>query len=168
MTSIDFTIGDATPTTSPARKPLPAGGDYAAEVTDVEVRAGAKGRYLNVTCTITSDRRLTDVDRRVYDVFSIWNDRESTRARAIEDLNRLCQAAGLPAGKELDTDDLVGRRVILTLSIEAAKDGWPAKNRVARYDRSGSVQSAPIVQPAPASQPASPRQAPAGNPWDGD
>lgn len=65
-------------------------------------------------------------DVRIKDKIHLWHHRETARASADRKFKMICDFAGLPESETIETDELIGRRVGLTVE------------RVCRFDDAGN------------------------------
>jgi hypothetical protein len=126
-------------------------GWYEAEVMDSEIKISAAGNeYLNLTYLITGagdggDPRF--IERRVWQVLSIYHSKDSVRERALNDLVGIASAAGVEGFD--DTDDITGSRLQIKVGTQRSKDPqYGDKNVVRAYQTSNQVAAVPPSAPA--------------------
>jgi hypothetical protein len=126
-------------------------GWYEAEVIDSEVRnsASSGNDYLNLTYMIVGAGEGGDpqfIERRVWQVLSIYHPTEKTRNRSLADLKSIAAASGLDGYD--DTDDVVGSRLQVEIGTQVSKDPrYDDKSVVKGYQTSNHVAAAPPSAP---------------------
>lgn len=79
--------------------------------------------------------------RQVFDVINLRNKNSQATEIGLRNLGKLERAIGLVGRKGLDDSQLIGGVLSIRLGIEAAHDGYEARNRVKSY---GHSDAAPI------------------------
>ena len=121
--------------------PLLKDGDYPAAIVEADTKPTKAGdQMLIIQFDLGSGGNL-------WQNFNLWH---STSEKAVEiakqELNEMGVALGIP--RIGDTDELIGKRLILKVGTEPAKDDWPAKNKIVGYK--------PLNEGPPSGQPEPP------------
>ncbi len=153
----EFIVGDHEPTND--FEPLPAG-LYMVEIDNAEVKTtkAGTGRYLKLEMSIIGQDYM---GRKIFANINLKNPNKQAEEIGLRDLAALGLAIGVTTIK--DTTDLLGKPLIVKLSVKPGDGNYGPNNEVRAY-KSIKGTTAP-TQPRQ-SQPATPA-APAGNkpPW---
>lgn len=105
-------------------------GEYPARITGAELAEGKFGPQIRWTADLGE---VEDTEGNVEPrQLSIYTPTEITPKNK---LGRMVVAAGLELGNDLDESDLVGRRLILSVTRKAGDDGQSYYNRVEEFAR---------------------------------
>ena len=110
---------------------LPAG-KYTAQIMKSEVRdtKAGTGKYINLQLQVIEG----DYTNRVlFDIINIINQNETAQQIGQRQLKQLVEACDLTEIE--DTTELHAIPVIITVGIEPEKNGWPAKNKIKKYEK---------------------------------
>ena len=140
--------------------PLPVG-DYvlkAIEAEEKETKAGT-GSYINVKFEVAKG---DFAGRLLWNIFNINNPSEKAQNIGRQQLVAWATACGKADAD--DTDKLLDKPFKATVSIDEAKGGYAASNRIKAFLFSDS-EDKPKAAPKPVAKPAA-AAAKTGNPWD--
>jgi hypothetical protein len=130
-------------------------GDYYVEVEKAEVRdtQSGDGRYIKVQFNILGQ---TQTGRKVFVNYNMANKSDMAVEIGQREFAALCKAAGV-AGIQ-DTDEILGKRALVKVSIRKNKRDNTEENAVGSY-RPVDGTTAPTPPPAPPAQAAPPSAA---------
>tara|TARA_R100000995_G_scaffold30176_4_gene13449 strand:- start:5418 stop:5909 length:492 start_codon:yes stop_codon:yes gene_type:complete len=117
--------------------PLIADGDYSATIVDAmvkESKSNPANSYLNLEFEV-------EPKGKVWHSLNLWNQNDKAVSIAKQQLNQICTAVNLL--QMTDTDQIVGKRLSITIAIEPAQGEWKAKNKITNFQ---SLQK--TVQPS--------------------
>tara|TARA_R100001443_G_scaffold57898_2_gene68539 strand:- start:505 stop:1011 length:507 start_codon:yes stop_codon:yes gene_type:complete len=148
--------------------PLPDG-RYAAMITGASVGTSSKddrNKYLCVEFTIEQN------NSRVWVYLNLWNKSDDAVRISKQNLNDICLSLGLT--NLTDTDQIIGKRLLVDLTTKPAQGNYAAKNEIRGYksiSEEKSAQPSPqvttqteVAAPTPApQQPSAPQEK---NPWE--
>jgi hypothetical protein len=156
MASFSFNTADAP---APQAFDLVPEGNYPAVALSSEVRETKSGGEM-----IVYKMQITDgpqANRILWARFNVKNANPKAEEIGRGQLSQFCRAAGVE--EMADTDDLVGRAVIIRVKIRPAKDGYDAQNEIGGFAAIGAKVAPPAAQaPAAPAPKAAPGQA---RPW---
>ena len=106
--------------------PLLKDGDYPAAIVEATTKTSKAGdEYLVIQFDLGTGGNHGHT-------LNLWHSTsEKARQIATQELNQIGVALGIP--RIGDTDELIGKRLILKMGTEPAKDEWPAKNKIVGY-----------------------------------
>lgn len=109
--------------------PLPVA-EYTAQITKAEVKTttAGTGEYISCQWTVLDAEDPKYVGRIVFQNLNIVNPSEMAVKIAKSQLKQITKAMGI--AELVDTDELLGNPVKITLKIRPAKDGYDASNDV--------------------------------------
>lgn len=117
------------------------------EATDVKLTKAGDGEYAEITFVVIDGPAK---NRKYWERYNISNPSAEAERIARENFAALCVAAGSPRIK--DTDELVGKTLVLDIGISKRKDNGEDQNRTLGYYPSGTatVPAAAVPKAAPA------------------
>lgn len=162
MASITFDATQVEP--SKTFDVLPAG-KYLVMITDSDVRPtrAGNGTVVKLTLDILDGQHK---GRKIFDNINLQNANPEAQRIGQQQFSALCHAVGVL--RPQDTADLHNKPVVVTISVDPAKDGYEARNRVKGYDAAGGgTFTAPAQHAAAPAYQAPAAAAPAANaaPW---
>lgn len=130
--------------------PLPDG-EYVVEVVAADLMpTSTGGQRINMRYEVITGAKQ---GRNIFENLNVVNSNEKAQLIAYQTLAKICKAIGIE--KAIDTNDFIGKRMIVKTKIEEGKDGYGPKNKVTAYAPvSGSQttqRSAPSAPDAPTS-----------------
>ena len=134
--------------------PIPAGW-YQAEIEKAEVKQtkAGTGSYLNVQYRITGEQYH---NRVVFGMITISNPNQIAEQIGEKDLGSLMDSCGLVSVS--DTDQFIGKTVIIEVKVKAATDQYEASNTVSGWKPAGKAPSAPRPAFSAPQAPAAPEE----------
>jgi len=138
MGNIRDEIGNFDPTSVPdAGKfaPVPPGW-YAAEIDRAEVKKtnSGDGSYISMQCGIIGDKAN---GRKIFTKIHLKNKNSTCMDIGKRQLAECCLALGI--GVPDDTDELIGKPLMIKVKIEPARGEYPASNDVDKYKPIGNA-----------------------------
>ena len=124
----------------PDFQPIPPGW-YHMTIVGSELKVGKKpdaGEMLTLTLEIDGNHHAEYVGRRAFHNMCINHKKDQARNIAQRHLASICQTMNVVQLE--DSDDLLGKKLMVKLKIEQAKDGYQAKNEVAAYAAEGAIK----------------------------
>lgn len=162
MVQLNFNSDDHEPQQS--FDPIPAGW-YAMIIVDCEQRTtkSGSGAYLNLRLDVDENTHPDVGNRVVFDRLNLWNDNPQAVEIANRTLSSICKAIGIVALH--DSDQLIGQRLAVKVSVRQATEQFDASNEVKGYDAvSNRIGGAAPPRPSAPGRQAAPTQ-PATPPW---
>ena len=166
MAKFGFNVADVTPDAPVSYDPIPAG-EYRLKALEAEEKQNSAntGSYINVKFQVVGG----DYDGRfIWNMFNINNQSEKAQQIGRQQLVAWATACGKPDAD--DTDKLLEKAFMASISIDPAKDGYAAKNRIRAFlfEKAGAASGSAGKPSKPAaSKPAAPSGgAKPANPWD--
>lgn len=107
--------------------PLIADGDYPATIVDTmvkESKANSSNSYLNIEFEV-------EPKGKVWHSLNLWNQNDKAVSIAKQQLNQICTAINLL--QMTDTDQIVGKRLLITIATEPPRGDWKAKNKITNF-----------------------------------
>lgn len=131
MVRLDFDSSNVQPQDS--FDPIPAGW-YAMSIVACEQRdtKSGTGAYLNLQLQVDETAHPEVGKRVVFDRLNLWNDNVQAVEIAQRTLSAICKAVGVI--KVEDSDQLLGHRLAVKVTVRPARDGYDASNEVKGYD----------------------------------
>ena len=147
---------DPTNVSAPAMGELLPKGKYKAKVAGAEEKTSQKGNnYLEVEFILENTRHI-------WHIFNLWNPSNDSKEISQKEFNKLGAICGV-SGQVTDTDQILGREVLLDVGIKAGTAGYPDKNVV--KDFLPPTVSASVSTTAQASADVEPTSTRTAAPW---
>lgn len=133
--------------------PLPPG-TYDVEILKADLTAtnAGDGKYINLDMSVTSSEYF---GRRIFDKLNIENKNQTTEQIARANLGKILRIMEIHPSTFLDSDQMIGGKFPVRVTIEPETEKYKAKNKVVEYKTTvGKVSPAPQQSPQrPAYQP---------------
>jgi hypothetical protein len=135
---------------------LPAG-TYTVEIVDVEVKENSKktGLVMKLQASVIDPEK--HANRRLFKAINIQHTNAEAERIGRGELAALCNATGIRATGDTDTDEFIGEVVKVKVAIRPAKDQYEAQNEIKGFESA-------LVAPTPKAPP-SQVNAKAAPPW---
>lgn len=156
-----FSFDSTTVEAASGFEPIPAG-TYPAVALSSELRVTKAGGEMAVYKMQITDGQYAN--RVIFARFNVKNATAKAQEIGLGQLSSFCRAAGV--AQLDDTDDLLGRPVMMRVKIRPASGEYQAQNEVDGF-APATGGAAPAARPAAAPMPASsPRPAASTKPWE--